>query len=731
MSIFYFNPYAIPLLIAALFLLFLAIFVLIRNTRSETNISYFFMNISAFVWQIGYFFVYISSDREVADFWQRIVYVGVPFLAPTMYHFSITFLKTKRGRSLIIPYYIFAAIFSFLCIATDLLLVDVRRYFWGYYTYVNKDLYSIFLAIWMIAVVYAIANLYWGFRKGKAGSSLERQQRKYISIAFLIVFLAALDFVPVYGIEIYPWGYLPVITCLSLIAYAIVKYRLMDVRLLVVRSITYSLLILYVGGVYGFLMYTLGQVLVERLGISSAFVPLIFAFIVVLGLDPIKKILAKYTDKLFYKDRIDYQEVLKHLSEVVAREIELEELLDSVLQVLNQELKIKNGLVLVADKNGKFFKPESYLNGRTNVVLDNKNHLIKYLREKSKIIVTEELVRMAADAASQEKKNKLERVRKELDNLDCALCVPVLMEGGLIAVIAIGPKMSGDMFSSADIQLFEVLGQQMAAALEKAKLYEEVQDFTKTLQQKVDQQTKELKQANVHLQQLDEAKSEFLSIAAHQLRTPLTALKGYLSMMIEGDYGKLDPKQEEITGRVLASSERLNRLVNQFLDVSRIEAGRLRLDKRTAQLEDVAGKVVENFQNEARGKGLKLEFVKPKKATSDLRIDIDKLIDVMSNLVDNSLKYTAQGQVIVRVHEKAGQVFFSVTDSGIGINKGDIPALFSKFKRTHEGERVYTSGSGLGLFIAKKMIEAHGGKVWAESEGKAKGSRFVFSLPVG
>jgi len=248
--------------------------------------------------------------------------------------------------------------------------------------------------------------------------------------------------------------------------------------------------------------------------------------------------------------------------------------------------------------------------------------------------------------------------------------------------------------------------------------------------EQVEKLAKQLRKANAKLKKLDKAKSEFLSIAAHQLRTPLTGIKGYLSMMIDGDFGTLNKEQLKIIKSVFEGSERLNRLVNVFLNISRIESGRLKFEKQSVFIVSLVERIVRNFKFEAQKRGLKLIFNKPKKKIKAIIIDQDKITDVINNLIDNAIKYTKKGSVTVEIKEEEGRIIFSVTDSGIGISDVGITELFNKFSRSRASEKVNTTGSGLGLYIAKRLIEAHGGKIWAKSRGEGKGSTFTFSLPV-
>ena len=155
------------------------------------------------------------------------------------------------------------------------------------------------------------------------------------------------------------------------------------------------------------------------------------------------------------------------------------------------------------------------------------------------------------------------------------------------------------MFTNEDIKTLETIASQASIAIENARLYEEMKDFSKTLQKEVKFQTKELRDANIRLQQLDKAKSEFISLASHQLRTPLSIIKGYISMMIEGSWGKVNKEQEKQLDKVYLSNERLIKLVDDLLAVSRIESGRLEFDYKMTSLEEMVISVVEEFKKVA------------------------------------------------------------------------------------------------------------------------------------
>lgn len=248
--------------------------------------------------------------------------------------------------------------------------------------------------------------------------------------------------------------------------------------------------------------------------------------------------------------------------------------------------------------------------------------------------------------------------------------------------------------------------------------------------EKLEKLTKQLKVANTRLKKLDEAKSEFISIASHQLRTPLTVIKGYLSMIREGDFGKLGEKIEGPIEKIYESSQRLISLVANLLNISRIESGKLKFNFVEMQLEDMIESVMEELKNKADEKGLRFTFKKNKKPLPKIKIDEEKIRQVVANLIDNSIKYTETGSIEIELKQENKDLYFCVKDTGAGIRKNDIGKLFQKFSRG-TGKTKTTDGTGLGLFVARQMVEAHKGAIWVESKGEGHGSKFCFTLPIG
>ncbi len=238
-----------------------------------------------------------------------------------------------------------------------------------------------------------------------------------------------------------------------------------------------------------------------------------------------------------------------------------------------------------------------------------------------------------------------------------------------------------------------------------------------------------LQQAYAKLQVLDKAKSEFISIASHQLRTPLTAIKGYISMIIEGSYGKMPEKAQRPVENVYKSAERLINLVNDLLSVSRLEAGKIKVELEKTCIEDLILGIIEELKIKADKKKIYLKFQKPLRALPKIIIDPDKIRQVILNIIDNAIRYTITGGITIEVEVKTGKLRIIISDTGEGMTREEISNMFESFSRGAAGGRLWTEGSGLGLYIARRFVEMHHGKVWVESQGKGKGSTFYIELP--
>lgn len=248
----------------------------------------------------------------------------------------------------------------------------------------------------------------------------------------------------------------------------------------------------------------------------------------------------------------------------------------------------------------------------------------------------------------------------------------------------------------------------------------------------IEKLAEDLKKANSRLKTLDRMKSEFVSIASHQLRSPLTSIRGYTSMLLEGSYGKLSKKVLNTIERIADSSRFMALSIEDYLNVSRIEAGNMKYEMADFNLKEVAKKIVDEMRPAAIKEGLLMVFKSDCDSSAMVNADVGKTRQVIMNLIDNSIKYTKKGTLTIFAHDdvKKKKMYVTVHDTGVGIDPNALDDVFEKFVREKDANQVNTTGTGLGLYVAKKIIESMKGRIWAESEGKGKGSSFHIELPL-
>jgi signal transduction histidine kinase len=286
------------------------------------------------------------------------------------------------------------------------------------------------------------------------------------------------------------------------------------------------------------------------------------------------------------------------------------------------------------------------------------------------------------------------------------LVIPILREDRVLGVIDL-ESTEYDYFTSDDVGFVRIMVSHAAIAIENAQLFEQVRAANK-------------------------AKTEFMSIAAHELKIPMTSIKGYGKLMEMGAAGALSEKQGEFLNVIGNNVDRMARLVQDLLDVSRIEEGRIRLEIQDVKIQEIVEEVLETVKTQIENKHLKLT-VEVEPELPELRADYGRVMQIMTNLISNAYKYTPEGGQVWVIAEPYHNgdlqgISVMIKDTGYGISEQDQGQLFTNFFRASDENIRNEPGTGLGLAITKKMIESHGGELTFQSE-LGKGSTFTFTLP--
>ncbi len=315
--------------------------------------------------------------------------------------------------------------------------------------------------------------------------------------------------------------------------------------------------------------------------------------------------------------------------------------------------------------------------------------------------------------------------------IQSVIATPIVHENRTLGVLAAGSTERTGYFSEKFVEAFEALAHELGLAVVNARLYAEIRELNRTLEEKVRSRTQELEEANRNLQELDRLKSEFLANMSHELRTPMNSILGYTQLVLDEVDGPVTPEQRESLERVENNAQHLLKLINDILDLSKIEAGRMELAVAPVDLGALARDAAEDLAATAAAKGL---WCRVDVGGGDLRVegDPDKLREALNNLIINAIKFTDHGGVEVRVApgERDGVpgVDVSVVDTGVGIPAESLGEVFEAFKQVDGSATRAHGGTGLGLSISRRLVELHGGRIGVESR-MGEGSRFWVWLP--
>ncbi|MDB5169714.1 MAG: hypothetical protein JWN82_110 [Candidatus Saccharibacteria bacterium] len=366
----------------------------------------------------------------------------------------------------------------------------------------------------------------------------------------------------------------------------------------------------------------------------------------------------------------------------------------------------------------KAWSGSAWLGSKTQPSLERPYHLKANgawfdLPEQSKMVSLESMGAKELAVFLQSPEGEVEKLRKQLA-LKSLYIIKLMARRRLVGLLVVGFSEPVTELSPSDTTLMDHLSESIGVALDNKLLFEENQ-----------QVLRQLKVSNEKLKALDEAKDDFVSMASHQLRTPLTAIKGYTSMVLEGDAGKINAVQKKLLEQSFTSSQRMVYLIADLLNVSRLKTGKFVIDAAPVNLAEVVEQEIGQLKETATGRQLTLTYDMPKKFPT-LLIDETKTRQVIMNFVDNAIYYTpAGGKIKVKLVETPASVEFRVTDNGIGVPRSERPHLFTKFYRAANARTARPDGTGLGLFMAKKVIVAQGGAIIFETE-EGKGSTFGF-----
>lgn len=699
------------------------LFVFSRDTKKWSNRIYAVMTLSFIVLMIANLFTSGQSLDESVVLWCIRVVCAATTIGLTSLYFLMQTLAVESGRQhasrlfnrVLLGVSLGVALLDFTPLVFQAIAINSDGTFsvaasWGV---------ALFALHAIATVTLTVAYLLFGLKK-------QLKKVRYQNLCVLAGIMPAIVLAPLTSFVLpvlydTTWSVvlspLYIVFFTVMVAYAMIRHGLFDIRLAAVRSAAYVLTLLSLAAIYVAVVYVVsvvffrGQVggtetLLSPIAIGATlFIALVF--------QPVKKLFDKLTDKLFYRDNYSTSQFIAQLTQTLNSTNDLRTLLQRAAAVLSSTFKVSQAFFFVNLYEGRYIIAGTKRHARVSPVDFNGNEA---LSDKNNDIFL---------ASSLEKDGSLRRM---MVSHRVELIMVLRKNNAPVGYVCLGePKTAG--FTSRDLRALRTVADELTIAIQNAQSVEEVRKLNDTLEQRIDAATKELRSSNAQLQRLDEAKDEFISMASHQLRTPLTGIKGYLSMLIEGDVGKVTPEQKHLLSEAFMSSERMVRLIGDFLNVSRLQTGKFVIDKHPVDLALLVQHELDGLALNAASRGMTFTYKKPKNIPL-LELDEGKIQQVVMNFADNAMYYSKEGAAIaVSLKKTANGVEFTVKDKGIGVPTGEQKNLFNKFFRATNARRARPDGTGVGLFLAKKVIISHGGEIIFESK-EGKGSTFGFRLPL-
>lgn len=716
------NVYLLIDIFVVVALLVLGLAVVLRNNATRLNRVFAIFVSCVAVWIIAN---YISSDLNnsprVATIANYFVFCFSFGAAVYLLQFAIALSEDATARrvyTMMRPLLFIVAAISF----TPLVGAGVSLQ-GNVYAVVFGPLSWLYFAT-LVAVAAWIPYLLFRNIKRSKGEQRRRLEAIFISLCLALPFLVLTEAIlPAltgwFGLT--NIGILPMLILVAGLYYSVARHRLFNLRLVIVRSLAYAGTLGIIVVSYGLVSYLVSNFVTRvHSALLQGTLQTLLIIVVIITYRPLKSVFDRITNSLFYRDAYDPRVLIDELNQALVSNIELKKMLESASEVIRQNLKAQHCRIMIRSQTTGAVRIEGTI--QLNVPKADQDKLREATRQMgANVVLSDELPQSGST---------LKALMNRLDVVMVAPIVPDLSasSGNLLeGYVLLSQKQSGNMYTLQDKQVLSTIAKELLIAVQNALRFEEIQHFNITLQEEIEAATRKLQRQNKRLEELDNIKDDFISMASHQLRTPLTSVKGYLSMVLEGDAGNINQQQSKMLGQAFTSAQRMVFLITDLLNVSRLKTGKFIIDAVPVNLSSIIQEEVEQLRETAAVKSIKLSYKKPANFP-ELMLDEVKIRQVIMNFMDNAIYYTPTGgHIKVELIDKPSIIELRVVDDGIGVPRSEQHHLFTKFYRATNARKTRPDGTGLGLFMAAKVIAAQGGSIIFSSR-EGKGSTFGFAL---
>lgn len=419
--------------------------------------------------------------------------------------------------------------------------------------------------------------------------------------------------------------------------------------------------------------------------------------------------------------RLNGLDALQKTSRLVSTTLDENEIFKRLDQSAIADLGFEKNLICIYDKT-------QTLQCRLNVGFspeDVQFILTSLGKDKSLTQAMKEGRAFTSAASSKQAKESIIR----LFDVEHFVLTPILSQNNILGFLFAGNRSNTFAITEGDEELVSILANQIGQAMENARLFEQAYHASQVLESKVQERTRQLASVLEEVKQISKTKSEFISAVSHELRTPLTSIKGYASLLITGKLGDVPDQVKERLEKINTHSDNLVKLINNLLDIARIESGRVEMKMEKCAITAIIETARDLLMPQMREKNLQWK-TEISEDVPELTMDKHQAERIFINLIGNAVKFTPEnGTITVRVHHAPQTVTVEVSDTGIGVSKEDLGKLFDEFYRVDNAINQNVKGTGLGLSLVQKIVDAHKGKIWVTSELN-RGTTFHFTLPL-
>ncbi len=684
------NLYFLSHILSCLVVFVFSLFAFIKNRKSKVNQNFFIFGSAIAVWLLFSSIAIISNKETDVVFWYRMSYIGITLIPYTFFYF-VSALTGRKARLISIFNWLSASFFIIFLWSSNLFVNGVYKYNWGYYPRASLALHPIFIIIFVALFSYTIISLLLKITsKSEVISNIEKLRLKYALLGTLFGVFGSIDFLANYGINIYPFGFIFMMIFPCVYTYAIVKYRLMDIRLLFTRA-----------GIFIF-VYSFIFALPIWFGIKTK--AWLWSLVLMGVLSPVGIFVYSYlreqTEKILLKKEANYQAALKELAKTMMQIRALDDLLNIIILRIFDAIQPQFIAFYIFSKDDKkYVLKQNRIQGNINLEKDIpiNSALVNYLEKRHRSILVEETSFL---------KFSLETV-----------AIPCFIQNGLFAFIVLGPKPKKALYTASDFVIFDIVSSEASLAIENCLFWQE-------------EKTRLAKEEQIRRQR---AMDHFSASLAHEIDNPIFAVTGItdvVKMTVTADLKDCIPQD-----KLNFLSDRLSRITKDLFRISKMIrairefSSQTKGEQVTLKLDDILDDFLSIVEPQFKYEGI--FFDKQIEQGINLKGNKIHLEEVFINLATNAIhavKHNGQKEkkITFKVSKNTPKTFLiELSDNGYGIKKEMLEDIFLDFVTT----KASTEGTGMGLGRVRKIIEDHGGKVWASSKGAGTGATFSIELP--